>query len=290
MDEAGCAAGHGPSPLVTVGLPVYNGGDHLALALDCLRGQSYRNLEIIVSDNGSTDGTRAICETAAAQDTRVRYHRHDRNRGPYWNFAFVLREARGPLFMWAGHDDLWDNGWIGGLVGAFRADTSIAFGRLRRIGPADGMRKDFPDQAFEDGKALRLARYILAAEEKGKANLVYGLHQTAVLRERAISILESGWDVAGVDMLIVFCSLEKGRAVSTPEVRFYKRARPAVARRRGSAGLLRALAMWDRLSYVWACLRVAEGLASKIVISALLPVKYLQALFRSARAIVSGHR
>ena len=63
------------SPRVSIGLPVYNGERHLAEALESLLGQTYEDLELIVSDNASTDATEEIVRPYAARDRRVRYGR-----------------------------------------------------------------------------------------------------------------------------------------------------------------------------------------------------------------------
>lgn len=94
-------------PRLTVGLPVYNGERYLAQALDDLLGQTYTDFELIISDNASTDGTEAICRRYAAADTRVRYVQQGRNIGAAGNHNVVVNEARGELFKWAGHDDLY---------------------------------------------------------------------------------------------------------------------------------------------------------------------------------------
>ena len=70
-----------PIPRLTIGLPVYNGQDFLPQALDALLGQSFRDFELIISDNASTDGTEEVCRRYAAQDDRIRYHRQPRNVG-----------------------------------------------------------------------------------------------------------------------------------------------------------------------------------------------------------------
>ena len=69
------------SPRVSIGLPVHNGENHLADALESLLAQSYENLELVVSDNGSTDRTEEICRTYAAADPRIRYFRNEQNLG-----------------------------------------------------------------------------------------------------------------------------------------------------------------------------------------------------------------
>jgi glycosyltransferase involved in cell wall biosynthesis len=93
-------------PLVSLGVPVYNGEACLRRALDSLVGQTYRNLEIIVCDNGSTDSTPALCAEYAARDSRVRYVRNETNIGIIGNFRRVFELSTGKYFTWAAADDL----------------------------------------------------------------------------------------------------------------------------------------------------------------------------------------
>lgn len=94
-------------PRLSIGLPVYNGERYLAESLDALLGQSYPDFELIISDNASTDQTAEICRRYAEQDTRIRYFRQPRNIGQSPNHDFVFQQARGELFKWASHDDLY---------------------------------------------------------------------------------------------------------------------------------------------------------------------------------------
>ncbi len=68
-------------PVLSVGLPVYNGAKWIEDALESMLEQSFRDFELIISDNASTDDTEAICRSVAAADARVRYHRNPRQ---YW--------------------------------------------------------------------------------------------------------------------------------------------------------------------------------------------------------------
>jgi glycosyltransferase involved in cell wall biosynthesis len=95
------------TPRLTVGLPVYNGQNYLAEAIDALLGQSYEDFELLISDNASTDETRDICLRYAKEDSRVRYIRQERNLGCAPNHNVLVAEARGELFKWAAHDDLY---------------------------------------------------------------------------------------------------------------------------------------------------------------------------------------
>ncbi len=94
-------------PLVSVGVPVRNGGELLQQSLACLRSQSYENFEVIKSDNASDDPL--VPETIkdfCQQDRRFRSFRQDRNIGIQKNFMFCLGEARGSYFFWHAYDDL----------------------------------------------------------------------------------------------------------------------------------------------------------------------------------------
>jgi glycosyltransferase involved in cell wall biosynthesis len=94
-----------PAPLVSVGLPVYNGEDHLAKALDAVLDQDLEDFEVIVCDNASTDATAEIARDYAGRDARIRYHRNPRNVGLSGNFNTSFQLATGKYFKWWAHDD-----------------------------------------------------------------------------------------------------------------------------------------------------------------------------------------
>lgn len=92
-------------PRVSVGLPVCNGERFLAEAVESVLAQSFRDFELIISDNGSVDETPRICGRYASVDSRVRYSRIERNQGASWNFKRTFELARGAYFQWLSHDD-----------------------------------------------------------------------------------------------------------------------------------------------------------------------------------------
>lgn len=93
-------------PSVSIGLPVYNGEAFLSLAIESVLSQDYSDLELIISDNASTDGTQGICENFAKQDHRVKYSRLPENMGAAFNYNRVFQLSTGTYFKWAAHDDI----------------------------------------------------------------------------------------------------------------------------------------------------------------------------------------
>src|SRR5947209_818529 len=106
-------------PLVSIGLPVRNGAEGLPRVLDGLIGQSHANLEILISDNGSTDDTERICRDYAARDPRITYVRQPRRLTILENFRAAFDPSRGELFMFVAHDDFRSSNYVEILVGGF---------------------------------------------------------------------------------------------------------------------------------------------------------------------------
>ena len=117
-------------PLVSIGVPVFNEERFLKASLAALLAQDYANIEIIISDNASTDNTATICRRIAEEHDSVSYHRFDQNQGPAGNFDYVLQQATGDYFMWAAGHDLWSNKYISGCVDSLEKnpDAILAVG------------------------------------------------------------------------------------------------------------------------------------------------------------------
>jgi glycosyltransferase involved in cell wall biosynthesis len=93
-------------PTVSVGLPVFNGEQYVAEAIESILGQSFEDFELLIQDNASTDDTEEICRAFAQKDPRVQYVRNQSNVGAIPNFNLVFKRARGRYFKWAAHDDI----------------------------------------------------------------------------------------------------------------------------------------------------------------------------------------
>lgn len=94
------------APLVTVLLPVYNGGEHLPASIESILVQSLDDLELLVVDDGSDDDSVAQVKTYASKDARIRLVRHERNRGLIAALNTGVAESRGRFIARQDADDV----------------------------------------------------------------------------------------------------------------------------------------------------------------------------------------
>jgi Glycosyl transferase family 2 len=121
------------APLVSVGIPTYNRRATLERAVRSVLDQDERDLEVIVSDDASSDDTAAAMERLAAADARVRFTRQPVNLGHAGNYAWVLDQARGEHFMWLADDDWLDASYVRRCLETLRGEpgTVLACGQAR---------------------------------------------------------------------------------------------------------------------------------------------------------------
>ena len=113
------------TPLLSIGLFLYNGEKFLAAAIESILNQTFGDFELIISDNCSTDRSGDICRRYAALDERIRYYRNDRNMGAGWNLRRVYDLASGKYFKQAAHDDMIQQDYLRLCVDALEADESL---------------------------------------------------------------------------------------------------------------------------------------------------------------------
>ena len=92
-------------PLVSVGMPVFNGEATIRAALESVLSQTYENLEVLVYNNGSTDGTEGVVLEIAQADPRLTYRSGKTNLGVSKSFNETFRMSTGSYFMWVAADD-----------------------------------------------------------------------------------------------------------------------------------------------------------------------------------------
>ena len=120
---------------VSIGLPVFNGERYLRQTLNSILAQTYRDFELIISDNASIDETHNICLEYAAKDRRIRYYRNKKNIGAAANYNRVFLLSSGEYFKWAAHDDVLAPEYLEKCVHVLDSDSSIVlcYSKVARI-------------------------------------------------------------------------------------------------------------------------------------------------------------
>lgn len=122
------------TPLISIGIPTYNRADgYLCSALRSAVHQTYKNIEIIVSDNCSLDHTEVVVK--GFNDPRIRYYRQKTNIGRINNLKFCLEQARGKYYLMLHDDDLIDDDFLSTCMDAVRShgEPGVIFTGARQI-------------------------------------------------------------------------------------------------------------------------------------------------------------
>ena len=147
------------SPLVSIMVPVYN---RRALLADCLKSalaQTCRDLEVVVVDNASTDGTWDVCREFARHDSRVRIFRNAENIGPVRNWQRCFKEAQGRYGKLLFSDDVLSSHYLERTLPLMR-DPHVAFVfTMALIGPDPRQSKPAYRFGLHTGKFSR-SRYL----------------------------------------------------------------------------------------------------------------------------------
>lgn len=167
-------------PLVSVGIPTYNRPQGLARTLGMIQAQTYAHLEIIISDNHSTEpGVLETALQAVETDSRVAYYRQQENLGAFPNYQFVFSKARGEYFLWAADDDEWDPRFIETCLAAINGTGTVMTG-LETHWRASGRRERNAIPVLDPAKPV--AENLQAFLDMLTPGLIYGLHRTQSIR------------------------------------------------------------------------------------------------------------
>ncbi|MBU7008561.1 glycosyltransferase family 2 protein [Phosphitispora fastidiosa] len=204
---------NGEKPLVTIGLPVYNGERFLRLALESLLAQDYENFELIISDNASTDTTAEICHQYRVMDKRIRYVRNDTNLGAAKNFNRVFELSVGKYFMWAAHDNLWDKTYISKCVATLEENPTavLCFCGGIYINEAGGYRSSYKNVGTM-GMDIP-ARIHAQTVSNSNGCPVYGLIRPGVLKQTRLFT-----DMFAHDFILLVELSLLGEFVMVPEI------------------------------------------------------------------------
>jgi glycosyltransferase involved in cell wall biosynthesis len=140
-------------PLVSILIPTFNRADLIASCVQSALDQSIRDIEIIVSDNASTDGTWNVLSNLAQGDSRIRIFRNDANLGPVRNWKKCIERATGKYAKLLFSDDLIFPTYLEKTLESMREDVGFVFSSAV-IGPTPSGGSEryqwFPDSRLAD--------------------------------------------------------------------------------------------------------------------------------------------
>jgi glycosyltransferase involved in cell wall biosynthesis len=203
-------------PLVSVGVPVFNGEDGLSRCLEGLLRQDYPNLEIIISDNASTDATPSICERFARSHRRITYSRSVENRGAIWNFNRVFELSSGTYFMWAAHDDDREPSFVSACVEQLERFQDAVLCQAHTAVCIEGREETLYVASLDtfERKPHVVERY-REALERLPSIAFYGVYRSSAMRKTKLLQPVIATDLSFVHELAIH-----GRFVQVPDVLF----------------------------------------------------------------------
>lgn len=234
---------------VTVGLPVFNGAATVARAIASVRAQSYPHWRLVISDNGSTDGSADIARQFAALDDRIEYRRREQTVPAMENFAGLVEGAEDGCFVFVAADDYWAPEFLELAVEALDAcpQRSTVIGRVQ-LGAA-AARGAFPIE--DSDPVVRVRRFL---EDPSDNSRFYGVHRSEVLAD-AFRLLPKRY-VHAIDWYVSAFLLRAGMCHVLPRTLIYRDAAPPgrytrQLRASTASGLARHLPLWRLCRLLW---------------------------------------
>jgi glycosyltransferase involved in cell wall biosynthesis len=224
------------APILSIGMPVYNGEAFIREALDSLLSQTFGNFELIISDNASTDKTADIYQDYAARDRRIRYYRNQENIGAAPNFNRAFELSKSQYFLWFAHDDTCAPTYLERCLDVLENDPSVVLchaqlqfvneqGSILQEG--DALYQKFPRvKRYHDRMARKLNTDSFQTKERFRARIRSGFNCYAIFGVMRSDILRKtpliGGYSASDDALLARLSLY-GRFYEIPERLFFSR-------------------------------------------------------------------
>jgi len=170
--------GDSDQPLVSVLIYNYNYGCYLEECLNSVISQTYKNIEIVFSDNASSDNSwEIVSEFAKKYPGRFTIHRNAANFGPGINFEVCIKSARGDFFVPLASDDALMPDFVRQCLVAFKAEPQLGFAMAHYISvDAEGNRSDVPpfyNRSCVINGADQAAVYMMAAVNPSMSQVMY---------------------------------------------------------------------------------------------------------------------
>ena len=213
------------NPLVTVGIPVFNGEKFMKRRLDSILNQTYQNFQILISDNESSDLTSKICGDYQKKENKIKYYRQQKNLGFVKNFNYLIKNTQTKYFVMAAVDDLWEPTFLEENIKILESNEKIvgSIGEVNYFGNISN--KNNPPKIVEKLKKIirkqdvnTLEKHVRSVSGEynqkvdkylrfNQGSFVHGLYRTKELQKNIILGPLMSWDLAFILNILKFGDL-----------------------------------------------------------------------------------
>ena len=277
-------------PLVSIGVPTYNRPEELLRCINIIKGQTHKNLQVIICDNGGSINVETLA--IIGNDHRFELIENIENIGVLRNTAKVAQTAVGKYFCWFSDDDWHAAEFIETMVDGLEqnSDYQFAFANFSER-TADGdvaaplrnnLSRNMTYMASQNG-LFRLAMFYLDDGSYGKCNAFYGLFRNTQIKKLDFERLSVNFSNLGMDNYIVYAFLKLGPALiihdklislQCKNVKFYPITTPLT-----TAGKFFNFIKFCIMDLVQ-IISLSDELFLKLIILLLVPLKLLSNIFR----------
>jgi glycosyltransferase involved in cell wall biosynthesis len=207
------------TPKLSIGMPVYNGEPWIGWSLQSVLDQTYRDFELLVSDNASDDNTADICTDFAAQDSRIKYSRNAHNIGVFRNFDLVFERSSGKYFKWWTVGDLYANSYFQKCVEILDSRPDVALVNSKTVLFSTSVESGFDYEEslelIDEDPCRRFCQYLARSQLNTS---LHGVIRSDLLRQTSLNQAYASSDIA----MIADLSL-RGKFVEIPERLYFRR-------------------------------------------------------------------
>ena len=211
--------GEKTEPIVTIGIPAYNGEKTITRTIDSILSQTILNFKLVISDDGSTDSTSKICREYEQKDSRIKYIQQKKNKGWITNWTLLAEHSDTKCFVWISDDDYWEPQFLEKNIEVLETNPKIvgSISNVQLVGP--NIKNYYPNQkeinSTESNFKFILVRSINGSYKEKIKNVLefnwvinlYSIFRTDELKKSIIHERFVSWDFALILNIIKFGEL-----------------------------------------------------------------------------------
>ncbi len=180
---------------VNIGMPIYNESKYISQTIESILSQEFRDFELIISDNCSTDDTLTICQHYAAKDDRIRIIENTVNIGASENFKKVFEESNSEYFVWMSGHDLWHPQFLTKCVQGLERNSSVVL-YYSKSTCIDDQNRDLGEigRGIDTRGLDQVSRFQVVLWGMGYGSPIYGLLRSSALKQVTLGTKTVGPD------------------------------------------------------------------------------------------------